>query len=26
MGKKKGDKATFQSPVGKVEYTIIEIE
>lgn len=26
MGKKKGDKATFQSPAGKVEYTIVEIE
>ncbi len=26
MGKKKGDKASFQSPAGKVEYTIIEIE
>lgn len=26
MGKKKGDKASFQSPSGKVEYTIIEIE
>jgi len=26
MGKKKGDTATFQSPAGKVEYTIIEIE
>lgn len=26
MGKKKGDKGSFQSPAGKVEYTIIEIE
>ncbi|MEK7134136.1 MAG: transcription elongation factor GreA [Patescibacteria group bacterium] len=26
MGKKKGDKTSFQSPVGKVEYSIVEIE
>lgn len=26
MGKKEGDKTSFQSPAGKVEYTIIEIE
>lgn len=26
MGKRKGEKTSFQSPVGKVEYTIVEIE
>ena len=26
MGKKKGDKVSFQSPAGKVEYVVVEIE
>ena len=26
MGKKKGDKVSFQSPAGKVEYIVVEIE